>query len=141
METEKMEQLYREIASIINHMIPEEWKNLYLYAEVREGYVSVFFYYYPLKSDTPVNSLEITDRFSIDDNYFSDLDHQLYNTFRKLSDEFRFQKQQIWTNLTLTLSYKGVFKIKYDYEDISQISPVEKKEKWKKKYLIPMNEK
>ncbi|WP_110953606.1 immunity protein YezG family protein [Anaerosinus massiliensis] len=135
METDRMEQLYREIANNINHIIPEEWKNLYLYAEIREGYASVFFYYYPLGSDTPVNSLEITDKFIIDDNYFSDLDHQLYNVFRRLSDEFKFQKQEIWTNLTLTLSCKGDFKINYEYDDVSQISPVEKKEKWKAKYL------
>ncbi|MEC0714459.1 DUF600 family protein, partial [Bacillus haynesii] len=34
METEKMEQLYQEIAEGINEIIPTEWEKVYLYAEI-----------------------------------------------------------------------------------------------------------
>ncbi|WIW70884.1 immunity protein YezG family protein [Anaerosinus gibii] len=135
MKTERMEELYREIANILNNMVPEEWQKIHVYAEVREGYASVFFYYYPIGVNTPMYSLDITDRFIVNDEYFSGLDHQLYDAFRKLLSEFKLQEQQAWTNLTLTLYSDGNFKINYEYDDVAQISPVEKKEKWKIKYL------
>ncbi|WP_196600232.1 immunity protein YezG family protein [Pectinatus frisingensis] len=135
METKRMEQLYQKIVNIINSMLPEKWEKLHLYAEVREGYASVFFYYYRSGSITPIHSLDITDKFIVDDNYFSKLEHQLYNTFRELLLEFKVQEQEIWTNLTLILRSNGKLKITYGYENVSQISSVEKKEKWKAKYL------
>ncbi|WP_312422434.1 immunity protein YezG family protein [Anaerospora hongkongensis] len=130
-----MKQLYQKVVNILNKMVPEEWEKIHLYAEVREGYASVFFYYYLVGGITPIHSLDITDRFIVDDDYFSDIEHQLYNTFRELLLEFKLQGQEVWTNLTLILHSDGNFKINYEYEDVSQISPVEKKEKWKAKYL------
>ena len=46
-----------------------------------------------------------------------------------------FREQEQWTNLTFTLGSTGRVKMNYGYEDISELSPVEKQEKWEAEYL------
>ncbi|MFD1337146.1 immunity protein YezG family protein [Oceanobacillus iheyensis] len=45
MNTKNMEELYQKAIDILTAMIPEEWYRISLYAEVREGYRKVFYYY------------------------------------------------------------------------------------------------
>ncbi len=42
METSTMEEIYQQIANSLVNIIPEEWKEIYLYAEFRDGYKKVF---------------------------------------------------------------------------------------------------
>ena len=131
----EMNRLYREIAETVNEMIPEEWKEIFLYAEFREGYKKVFFYYYSEIEGEPVYSLDITDIFNVDDAEFDGLEKELYNCFSRLLEEFKEQNQKIWTSLTFILDNTGKMKINYGYENISDLSPVEKQDKWEAEYL------
>ncbi|WP_199624428.1 immunity protein YezG family protein [Paenibacillus alkalitolerans] len=136
METKQMEALYQKIANVLNNMIPEDWKKILLYAEFREGFSQVFFYYYPQENrGKPVYSLDITDIFNVDRRHHKGLKQELYECFEQLWNEFKAQEQEQWTSLTYTLDNTGRMKIDYGYEDISQISPVEKQEKWEARYL------
>ncbi|MCE5287478.1 MAG: antitoxin YezG family protein [Pelosinus sp.] len=135
MDTKGMEKLYPKIAKVLVDIIPEDWDKVYLYAEIREGYRQVFFYYYPEKSNSPIYSLDITDKFNINEKQFDERETQLYNCFSELRKEFEIQKQELWTNLTFILDSTGKMKLDYGYEDLSQISPVEKQDKWEAKYL------
>ncbi|MDQ0221349.1 DUF600 family protein [Peribacillus cavernae] len=135
METKDMEQIYQQIADILVNIIPEEWKKVYLYAEIRECYKKVFFYYYPDSREESVYSLDITDEFIVDENKFDELENKLYRCFSDLLEEFNTQEQKLWTNLTFILDNTGKMKINYGYEDISQLSPVEKQERWEAEYL------
>lgn len=36
-----MEQIYQQVANTLVNIIPERWKKLYLYAEIREGYKKI----------------------------------------------------------------------------------------------------
>jgi uncharacterized protein (TIGR01741 family) len=130
-----MEQLYQRIASILVEMIPEDWNKVYLYAEIREGYRKVFFYYYPVGYERPVYHLDITEKFHFDEDLFDELENKLYTCFSELLNEFKIQEQEPWTHLTYILESTGAMKIKYGYEDVSHISPVEKQEKWEAEYL------
>lgn len=38
----KMEQIYQQIADTLVNVVPEEWKQILLYAEYREGYKKFF---------------------------------------------------------------------------------------------------
>lgn len=135
METKKMEQTYQQIANTLVNIVPEEWEKILLYAEYREGYKKVFFYYYPKTGVKPVYSLDITDTFNIDEDQFDEMENELYNCFSRLWEEFRNQEQEQWTNLTFILDSTGRMKINYGYEDISELSPVEKQDKWEAEYL------
>ncbi|MGZ0086032.1 immunity protein YezG family protein [Caldibacillus thermoamylovorans] len=83
METYKMEYIYQQIADILVNMIPEAWRKILLYAEFREGYKKIFFYYYPEKEGEPVYSLDITDLFDVDENEFDRLENELYSCFSR----------------------------------------------------------
>lgn len=135
METRIMEQTYQQIGNILVNIIPEKWKEILLYAEFREGYKKVFFYYYPETGGEPVYSLDITDIFNVDDAEFDGLENELYNCFSRLREEFKEQNQEIWTSLTFILNNTGKMKINYGYENISDLSPVEKQDKWEAEYL------
>lgn len=135
METKKMEQTYQQIANTLVNIVPEAWNKIFLYAEYRDEYKKVFFYYYPESGVKPVYSLDITDLFSINEDEFDELENKLYQCFSELWEEFKEQEQELWTNLTFILDNTGKMKINYGYEDISQLSPVDKQEKWEAEYL------
>ncbi|WP_079710260.1 immunity protein YezG family protein [Paraliobacillus ryukyuensis] len=135
METKQMEAIYQKVANILVEMIPEEWEKILLYAEVREGFSQVFFYYYPVNQEQPVYSLDIVDMFNIDKPLHRKLKQELYDCFEELWNEFMVQDQELWTSLTYILDNMGRMKLNYGYDDISEISPDEKQDKWEAEYL------
>lgn len=135
METKNMELMYQQIANYLVDMIPEEWDKIYLYAEYREGYKKVFFYYYPENKSKPIYSLDIIDIFNIDEDDFDRLENELYTCFTNLWLEFSQPEQDSWSHLTYILDSNGKMKINYGYDDLSEISPVEKQEKWESEYI------
>ncbi|WKB36503.1 DUF600 family protein [Terrilactibacillus sp. S3-3] len=136
METKQMEVIYQKVANVLIDIIPEDWKKILLYAEVRKGFSQVYYYYYSIKNDKPIYSLDITELFSVNENEFDELETELYDCFKKLWNEFKVQEQEQWTYLTFILNNTGqMMKINYGYEDVSQLGPVEKQEKWEAKYL------
>lgn len=130
-----MEVIYQKVANILVEMIPEEWEEILLYAEVREGFSQVFFYYYPVNQEQPVYSLDIVDVFNIDKSLHKKLKQELYDCFEELWNEFKVQDQELWTSLTYILDNMGRMKLNYGYDDISEISPDEKQDKWEAEYL------
>ncbi len=130
-----MEAIYQKVANILVEMIPEEWEKILLYAEVREGFSQVFFYYYPVNQEQPVYSLDIVDMFNIDKPLHRKLKQELYDCFEELWNEFMVQDQELWTSLTYILDNMGRMKLNYGYDDISEISPDEKQDKWEAEYL------
>ncbi len=130
-----MELMYQQIANTLVDMISEEWDKIYLYAEYREGYKKVFFYYYPENKSKPIYSLDIIDIFNIDEDDFDRLENELYTCFTNLWLEFSQQELDSWSHLTYILDSNGKMKINYGYDDLSEISPVEKQEKWESEYI------
>ncbi|ART75178.1 cytoplasmic protein [Sutcliffiella horikoshii] len=135
METKNMEIIYQKVANILVEMIPEEWEKVLLYAEVREGFSQVFFYYFPLNQQQPVYSLDIVDSFNVEKTSHKKLKQELYECFENLWNEFKIQDQEQWTNLTYLLDNSGRMKLNHGYDDISELSPDEKQDKWEAEYL------
>lgn len=130
-----MEAIYQKVANVLIDMIPEDWKKTLLYAEVREGFSQVYFYYYPTNQEKPVYSLDIPDFYNVDKRLYKELKQELYECFEELRNEFKVQDQEQWTNLTFILDNTGRMRINYGYEDISELSTVVKQDKWESVYL------
>ena len=135
METSKMEVIYPKIANELLNMIPEDWQKVLVYSEVRDGYERMYFYYYPKSEVKPIYSLDIIDIFDIDEDLLEGKEMNLYRYFRELWEEFRNQGQKQWTYLTFILESTGKMNIEYGYENVSEVSPVDKQNEWMKKYL------
>lgn len=130
-----MEQIYQQIGESLVEMIPEVWEKVLVYAEYREGYKKVFFYYYCNSVTEAVYSLNIPELFEINEDEFDELENDLYGSFTKLWNEFKKQGQEPWSNLTFILENTGKMNIEYGYEDLSGISPIDKQDKWESEYL------
>lgn len=136
METKTMGLLYQKAANLLVNLIPEKWNKVLLYSEIREGYRKLFFYYYTHGTTSPIYSLDITSKFEVDKKEFNKLERELYDCFTELLEEVKTQGQDPWTSLTYTLDYTGKMNIDYSYDDISQISSVEKQDQWEAKHLV-----
>ncbi|MBH0156672.1 DUF600 family protein [Fictibacillus sp. 5RED26] len=135
MESKIMEQTYQQIANTLLNIIQEDWKQVLLYAEIREGYKKVYFYYYPEYGGSPIYSLDIVEIYNMVESEYDRLENELYQNISRLHEEFLEQGQEKWTNLTYILENTGKMNINYGYDDLSQLSPVEKQEKWESEYL------
>lgn len=135
METKKMEDIYLKIANTLLNIITEEWDRVLVYSEIRTGYERMYFYYYPKNKLKPIYSLDIVDNFEVDEDLVEENEMKLYDCFRELWNEFENQEQEKWTYLTFILDSEGKMSIDYNYSNVSEISPVDKQDKWMKKYL------
>ncbi|MRX72839.1 DUF600 family protein [Bacillus lacus] len=135
METKVTQKLYQKIVNTLVNIVPEEWEKIYLYAEFREGYKKVFFYYYTQFRAKPVYCLDITDLFNISVYAYDELENELYKYFTVLWEEFEIQEHEQWTNLTFIIDSTGKMKINYGYENLSEISSIEKQNYWEAEYL------
>ncbi|MGG0790440.1 immunity protein YezG family protein [Peribacillus simplex] len=130
MNKEKMEQLYQNIGRQLNFIIPESWDKVLLYSEVTEWSNRTYFYYYPDNKETPIYSLDIEDMDNVNEDEVNRQLHQLYESLRELWDEFKNQKQEQWTNLTLELTSNGKFNIDYNYRNLENDDSYEQQVIW-----------
>ncbi|MDF2858793.1 MAG: hypothetical protein K0Q87_4644 [Neobacillus sp.] len=135
MNDEQLDRLYQKIAEVVVDTIPEDWSKVYLYGEVVEGSQSTYFYYYPEGSDKPIYSHEITELFTISELEYSEKWHLLVDFIQELWREFNINGQEPWSNFTLVLDKLGKFKIDYNYDDLTNKDPHERKTIWKYKNL------
>lgn len=133
METSKIQNIYPKIANELSNIIPEEWKKILVYSEWREGYERIYFYYYPKNRVDPIYSLDIIDIFDIEEELIEETEMNLQRYFRELWAEYKNQEK--CTYLTIKLEYTGKMSVEYGYENVSEVSPVDKQNEWIKKYL------
>jgi uncharacterized protein (TIGR01741 family) len=140
METNKMEDLYQKAAEILSNLIPVPWKKIYLYAEVSDDSRQVFFYFYPEDKNAPIYSLDIINKYNVEDQFFEELEDELYDVFTELWNLFEIQKQEKWTNLTFILDNSGEFNIDYNYNDWAEADSYEEQIIWEYTYLNKITE-
>ncbi|CAH0310908.1 MULTISPECIES: antitoxin YezG family protein [Peribacillus] len=135
MNEEQLDRLYQHIAEVVVDTIPEEWSKFYLYGEVVEGAQTAYFYYYPEGSDKPIYSHELTELFTISELEYAEKWHQLVDFIQELWRKSKDNGQESWTNFTMVLDKIGKFKIDFNYDDLSNIDPLERKTIWKYRNL------
>ncbi len=96
---------------------------------------SYFFYYFPKESIDPVYSQDIPRYFDIEKEDFIELEEELNRSLSSLKHEFQVQGQEGWTNLTFYLESNGKMNIDYGYDNLSELSPVDKQSNWEEKYI------
>lgn len=126
----KLNSIYQKIAQTINETIPEEWSKVLMYGEIADGTGTAFFFYYNPNSELPIYSHDISEIYSLNEEEYDKLWYQLLDELKLLSDEFKNNNQEQWTNLTFTLESTGKFKVDYDYEDLSNADDHERRVIW-----------
>ena len=141
--TPEIKKIYSEIQKKILYMIPEKWDKIYLYASVIENMNSIetgemFFYYFPkgILKKNPINVYEIPEKFNIEEQEYMELAENLYDTIKRLREEFRKSEKRVWSNITISIeNFK--FNIEFNYENMlnSKYSNYDRQIVWKYKYL------
>lgn len=135
MNEEQLERLYQQIAEVVAETIPEEWSKIYLYGEIVEGSQTAYFYYYPEGSDKPIYSHEITELFTVSELEYTEKWHRLVDFIQELWRAFKDNGQDPWTNLTMVFDRIGKFNIDFNYDDLSNTDPHQRKTIWKYVHL------
>ena len=125
MATSNTERLiYAEIQKKLFYMIPERWDAIYLYASIieennKKPFGEMYFYYIPkgILKRKPVNVYEIPGLFNIEEESYNDLIQKLYLDIKRLRIIHKEVKDEIWSNLTITIQ-NSQFKIEFFYEDL-----------------------
>ncbi|MFC9277423.1 TIGR01741 family protein, partial [Bacillus spizizenii] len=88
MDTPKMGDLYQRIANQINEMIPSEWENVYLYAEILDDSSEVYFYFNIPGKNEFLYSHNIPEHFNVSEDIYDDLLIELQESFEELREEY-----------------------------------------------------
>lgn len=141
---EKMNDLYREIAEIINELIPEDWEDFYFNSEVGNGEGGVFFFFKPTSKHDYVYCRDILKKYNINSDIYNELMRNLLKVTNSLKNLFLENGQEPWFSITMKLTSEGKLNIEYDYTKWreSSFGPSDRLEYWESKYLnnIPQDE-
>lgn len=135
MSKKDVENLYKEIQTILFKLIPEKWESLYLYASVIKGRGEMFFYYFPKRTilkPRPINCYEVASKFGINEEQYNIVLKELYDKIKSLND----LSVRKWTNVTISI-VNCLFTIEYNYDNIlnSKYTDEQRHIYWEYKYL------
>ncbi|MDD9149978.1 DUF600 family protein [Sporolactobacillus sp. CQH2019] len=117
----KLNEIYREIAALINNMIPANWGKFYFNGELKNGEGEVYFFYTLLDNpDKYFYCYFIPDDFNVDRKIYEKLEDRLFDLLVNLQDVFKENQQQLWYSFSMIVDFKGKMKASYDYADWSQ---------------------
>lgn len=115
---EKIEENYKEIAEIINEMIPVEWDKVWMYAEIVDDSSEVNFYFCNPDSEELIYGHNIPEKYSVSNSIYKELLLKLLHSFEDLKKEYVKSGFGDWSTAILKMEQPGKLSIEYGYEDI-----------------------
>lgn len=120
----KEKEIYMQIQNQLFEMIPESWKTILLHTSIidipgSKPKAEMYLYYIPkgILKRKPVNCYEIPGLFDIDEEEYSRLITNLYNTIKVLRDNYSMAKKECWSTIDITCQVDK-FIVKYGFEDL-----------------------
>ncbi|CAL8895696.1 immunity protein YezG family protein [Bacillus pumilus] len=115
---EKIEENYKEIAAIINEMIPVEWNKVWMYAEIVDDSSEVNFYFCNPDSEELIYGHNIPEKYSVSNSIYKKLLLKLLHSLENLKKEYIKNGFGDWSTAIIKMEQPGKFSIEYGYEDI-----------------------
>ena len=135
--------LYSEIQKKLFFIIPEKWESIFLYASIidvpnQKPVGEMYFYYLPkgILRKKYVNGYEIPNLFNIEEEQYSKLIADVFNTIKSLRDSFRKSNKRVWSNISISIE-NFQFKVEFDYTNLldSEYNSYERHIIWRYNYL------
>ena len=135
----KEKEFYMQIQNQLFEMIPESWKTILLHTSIIDinglkPKAEMYLYYIPkgILKRKPVNCYEIPSLFDIDEEEYSRLITNLYNTIKLLRDSYFAYKKEKWTTIDINCE-NDRFVVKYGFEDLknSEYTPEQRHIIWR----------
>lgn len=124
---ETQNDVFGALADLLLPVLPKDWQNVCLYAQINE--MSYEFFFYVKINNVYTQCFDLEKSYGISRKEFREAFKAMYKV---LLPE---QKEKKWFAMTFLLSCDGKFSAEYEYEDYSE-NTLEYKELWKKKFLV-----
>ncbi|MGT2737007.1 immunity protein YezG family protein [Streptococcus orisratti] len=112
----ELNALYKEVAQLVNDMIPDKWDKFVLNAEMdKTGSGTVYFFF--KHQDKVSYSLEIPAEYRIDRKVFKKLNRELYDLVWKIKQIFLKENFGDWFSMILQVDENQEMRIDFDYTD------------------------
>ncbi|WP_342500863.1 immunity protein YezG family protein [Bacillus sp. FSL K6-4563] len=115
---EKIEENYKEIAEILNEMIPVEWDKVWMYAEIVDDSSEVNFYFCNSDSEELIYGHNIPEKYSVSNSIYKKLLLKLLHSLENLKKEYIKNGFGDWSTAIIKMEQPGKFFIEYGYKDI-----------------------
>ncbi|KMY19568.1 immunity protein YezG family protein [Bacillus pumilus] len=115
---EKIEENYKEIAEILNEMIPVEWDKVWMYAEIVDDSSEVNFYFCNPDSEELIYGHNIPGKYSVSNSIYKKLLLKLLHSLENLKKEYIKNGFGDWSTAIIKMEQPGKFSIEYGYKDI-----------------------
>lgn len=119
--TNRVEELYQEIADVIVDIVPEKWKKVYVNAQVQGMDSKAFLYYVPAKSEDVMSGAHIPEKFKAYKDLYAKLLEELEVTFSQLWFALKEEDEDVFTNVTYILSNDGEIDVDYDEQPVTDL--------------------
>ena len=114
---EKLNEMYQQIASKINEMIPVEWERVYTMAYIDDQGGEVFLNFIQPDSNDIHYYTSIPDDYNVSERIFDELSDELYENFDRLRELFIENNQEPWTSCEFDFNNEGKLNVAFDYID------------------------
>ena len=114
---EKLNEMYQQIASKINEMIPVEWERVYTMAYIDDQGGEVFLNFIQSDSNDIHYYTSIPDDYNVSERIFDELSDELYENFDRLRELFIENNQEPWTSCEFDFNNEGKLNVSFDYID------------------------
>lgn len=114
----ELNKLYTEIAQTVTNIIPVDWSDFYLHAEVSKEKSNVFFFFnIPSNKKIYIYSHDIPNLYGVGKEEYNKDCYVLLNLIIKLQKVFTDNNQEPWFAMNFMINEEMSLKIKYDYVD------------------------
>lgn len=124
-----------DVGSKLNEVIPDEWEKIFLYAEILDGGIELYFWFVDSKKKQIVECMHIPQVYNIERNK---IQYSMVELSRIISDMSEFGKRELsqnWTTMALIIENTGNFHMDLTYDDLDESDGQQRRIEWEKKYL------
>ncbi len=131
MKINRTEPLYQKIANKLISMIPVDWMNIYLYAEVCKKSTRIHFFFEPTnETDKFIYYQDIPSKFKVLKGEFNHKILELHKLVFGLHGGYSNYTDRKWSTISVTVRRTGDFLIDYDLQEFVELSLEDRKIAW-----------
>lgn len=136
MNSEKINQLFRELAVTLFHIPPVEWNRIVFYSEVRENVYSQHYVFFPSMDNEPRQPDAVFMEFGLSAEDEKNSRREISDLISEIIEAFKQVEHEPWNVIHVTVEYTGEYYIDLELQDFSSSDSMERREIWEEKYLV-----
>ncbi|SFR75768.1 Protein of unknown function, DUF600 [Anaeromicropila populeti] len=125
----RLSKFYKDIAEKVDSIIPVEWSQLAVYAEIEEK-ASVSFYFYSTYDSKIYECYSIPKEFGVSEEEYQSIMEDLLDLNSSMREEFIEEEEKPFTKYVFLLDSKWNYKMEFKYAKDDEESNLERVLLW-----------